>query len=99
MEIVSGDEQRTMLDTSFPEPLVVALRDGEGNTYADKTIAFSVQEGTAAFDAGIAEKETNHSGEASITVLAGSEMGNVPITAELINEKQKYIVLFEVKQH
>ena len=77
--VVSGNNQSEVLDTAFPNPLVVNVTDSSGNPVQNASVTFSVTSGSATV--ATASASTDATGNASTTVTAGGTAGPVVITA------------------
>ncbi|MBZ5726921.1 MAG: hypothetical protein LAP87_18240 [Acidobacteriia bacterium] len=82
LQKLSGDSQNATRNTAFTQPLVVQVNDTRGNPVPNTPVQFAIAAssvGTATLSA--AAVSTNNSGQASITVTAGSAAGAVAVTA------------------
>jgi hypothetical protein len=79
MELVSGDGQSGFPSTTLTSPLVVALRDAQGNAKPGVTVTFAAaQGGGRAWDSDVV---TDASGRAQTVVTLGPTHGRNAITA------------------
>ena len=79
IQVVSGNNQNTLVSTNFAAPIVVGVVDGQGNPVNGAPVTFALTSGSATI--GTASTTTNSSGQASTTVTAGASAGNIVITA------------------
>ena len=73
VQLVSGNSQSTNENTAFPNPLVVAVTDTNGNPVAGQAVTFTVTSGTATVSSPTATTGAN--GQASTTITAGATAG------------------------
>jgi uncharacterized protein (TIGR03437 family) len=76
---LSGDAQTTLINTSFPTPLVVSVVDASGKPVQGATVTFQVTSGIATL--GSSSTTTGANGQATTTVTAGATSGNIVVTA------------------
>jgi len=79
MSYVAGNQQSTLIDTAFPDPLVVEVTDPNGNPVQGATVTWTVSSGSAVVSS--ASVTTGANGQASVTVTAGATAGPVVIIA------------------
>ena len=77
----SGDHQSAVAGTDFAGPLVVVLRDGDGNPVAGATVTFDAPAGRATGILSASSVASDAAGHARITVHAGTVAGSYTITA------------------
>lgn len=79
IEIVSGDRQQGVAGSVLPNPLVVLVRDQNGNPLPGATIQFSVVEGRALFNGrySVETVKSDDSGRAATTLTLGDNPGTV----------------------
>jgi len=75
--IVSGDNQSTGINSPLPEPLVVKVTDQVGNAVSGAAVNFTAPSGTFSNN----PVTTDASGNASVTYTAGTDVGQIIITA------------------
>lgn len=79
-QIVSGNNQSANVNNTFAQPLVVQLTTSNG-TASGITVAFKVQSGSISLSS--ASAVTNASGQAQVTVTAGSVPGAASVLASI----------------
>jgi len=79
--VVSGSPQQAQVGQTLPAPLVVEVRDDNGNPMSGVTVTFAVTSGTATVSAATAQ--TDGSGRASTTVTLGNDGGPIVVTASV----------------
>ena len=79
IDVVSGNNQSTLINTNFAAPLVVEVVDANGNPVNGAPVTFAITSGSASI--GTASTTTNSSGQASTTITAANTAGNIVITA------------------
>ncbi|HTS48731.1 MAG TPA: hypothetical protein VMH05_12350 [Bryobacteraceae bacterium] len=79
--IVSGNNQATVVNTPFANPLVVNVTDSNGQPVQNASVTFTVTSGSATVTT--ANASTGVNGNASTTVTAGGTAGAVVITASI----------------
>jgi len=75
--IVSGDNQSTGVNAPLPNPLVVKVTDQVGNAVSGAAVTFTAPSGTFSSN----PVTTDAGGSASVTYTAGTDVGDVIITA------------------
>lgn len=80
IQVISGDGQSTLKGTDFAEPLVVQVTDVDGEALENIDVSFGLEDQTAA-ELSATTATTDASGQASITVKAGSEPNFYTVTA------------------
>ncbi|MCC6366294.1 MAG: hypothetical protein IT165_22485 [Bryobacterales bacterium] len=80
---VSGDGQSAIVNQAFGSPLVVRVTDANGQGVPGLGITFAVNSGSAALSS--TSVNSDSSGNASVSVTAGSSPGPVTITASFGN--------------
>ena len=83
LEIISGDNQQVQFDTALAEPLVVELRDWQGNLLPDKEVTFKVTEGDALLNgvSDIVELTTDANGLAALSLVLGYAIENAVVVS------------------
>lgn len=78
LQTVSGNNQTTLINTAFPNPLIVQVNGSNGSPLAGVPVQFAVTSGTATLSSGSATTGSN--GQASVTATAGGTAGTVTVT-------------------
>ena len=78
LQIVSGNNQSTNINTAFTDPLIVQVND-QTTPVAGVGVSFAVASGSAVLSASNATSNT--AGQAQVTVTAGATTGPITITA------------------
>jgi len=79
--VVSGNGQYALADAAFANPLVVQVNSSTGAPAVNAVVTFSVTGVYASLSS--TSVATNSSGQAQVTVTAGSTLGNVTVTASV----------------
>jgi uncharacterized protein (TIGR03437 family) len=79
MNIVSGNNQTTTVNTAFPLPLTVQIKDAANNNVSGATVSFAVTSGNATVNPTTAV--TDSQGRASTTATASQSSGLIVVTA------------------
>lgn len=83
LKLVSGGTQSVVEGNPFPQPLVFAITDNNGNPLSNLTVGFSLAGGSAGLSATSAV--SNSQGQVSVNVTAGSTPGTVTVNASYGN--------------
>jgi hypothetical protein len=78
--VTSGDAQTGAVATAVAAPVVVHVKDANGNAVSGATVTFSV---TGSATLGNTTAQTDASGNASTTVTFGNTSGSVVVTAQV----------------
>jgi uncharacterized protein (TIGR03437 family) len=78
---VSGDNQTAIVNTGFPQPLVVRVTNAQGAPVPNVSVAFQVTSGTATLSSPSATTAAN--GQAQVNVTAGASAGSIVVRASL----------------
>ena len=83
LEIISDDNQHGQFGSALAEPLVVELRDWQGNLLPDTQVTFEVYEGDALLngESKIVEVTTDANGHASQTLVLGYTIKNLVLVS------------------
>jgi uncharacterized protein (TIGR03437 family) len=81
LDKVSGDQQTTQSDQKFPADLVVQVIGTNGQPLANQSIGFAVTSGAAVLST--LSAPTDATGQARVTVTAGSTPGTVTVRAAI----------------
>lgn len=76
LEIISGNNQSGDIESTLEEPIIVLIKDQNGNPYQGADVNFSVTEGSTSQQI----VATNNNGEASINWTLGSTEGEQILT-------------------
>ena len=78
LEIISGDHQHGQFGSALAQPLVVEVRDWQGNLLPDTQVTFGVYEGDALLngESKIVEVTTDANGRAAQTLVLGNTIEN-----------------------
>ncbi len=79
MNIVSGNNQTTTINTAFPLPLTVQIKDSNNNNVSGATVTFAVTSGNGTVNPATAT--TDSQGRASTTATAAQSAGILVVTA------------------
>lgn len=79
LSIMSGDAQQTTPNTATAAPLVVAVKDQNGDALANETVTWTISSGTGALSATTSTTDSN--GQASVTYTPDAITGTTTITA------------------
>jgi len=79
LNLVSGSGQSVLVNTAFPNPLIVQVNDARNIPVAGVPVSFALTSGSATLSGTSVNTDAN--GQASITVTAGATAGPVVITA------------------
>jgi 5-hydroxyisourate hydrolase-like protein (transthyretin family) len=79
LSLFSGNNQTAAVGTALPQPLVVQVRDGQGNPQAGVSVGFSVIAGNGTLSSTTATTDAN--GRASTALTLGTTAGAVTVTA------------------
>jgi uncharacterized protein (TIGR03437 family) len=79
ISIVSGNNQSALVNTAFANPLVVQVNSSTGAPAVNTAVTFTVTSGVVTLSA--TTVTTNNSGQAQVTVTAGSIYGTVNVMA------------------
>ncbi len=79
LSIMSGDAQQTTPNTATASPLVVEVKDQNGNLLANETVTWAISSGTGALSATTSTTDSN--GQASVTYTPDASTGTTSITA------------------
>ena len=77
----SGSNQEVAANAQAPQPLVVTIRDQDGNTMENVAVTWVIKSGSGTLSA--AESTTNGDGQASVMYTAGASTGTTRILAEV----------------
>lgn len=80
---VNGDNQSAVIGRPFANPLSVQLFDAQGRAISGATVTFAIQSGQATLSASSAV--TNSQGIASVNATAGTNPGQISISASAVN--------------
>jgi len=94
MTLVSGTGQSVLVNTPFPNPLVVQVNDAHNNPVTNAPVTFSLTSGSAVL--GATNVNTAANGQASINVAAGANAGPVVITASTTAGNNVYSQTFNL---
>ncbi|MBI9069559.1 MAG: Ig-like domain-containing protein [Salinivirgaceae bacterium] len=81
IEIVSGDNQRALVETDLTNPVVVIVKDQNGDAFAGTTVSFATKDGSVASETSI----TDDDGEASVYWTLGTSKGEQTLTVTAFN--------------
>ncbi|MBI9052290.1 MAG: DUF1566 domain-containing protein [Bacteroidales bacterium] len=76
IELVSGGNQTAMVETTLENPVIVLVKDQEGNVFAGETVKFAVSEGSVSAVSVV----TDANGKANITWTLGASEGTQTLT-------------------
>ena len=93
LQIVSGGNQETAVNTPFPDPLIVLASD-DGQPVSGATVSFTVTSGPATLSASTAV--TDAQGQAQVTATAGATAGAVVVTASAMYGGATYSQVFQL---
>lgn len=79
--IVSGNNQRIMVQVAFLDALIVLVTDADGNEVPNATVDWAITQGGGSLSA--SSSTTNASGEASVTLTAGMDEETIQVTASV----------------
>ena len=77
----SGSNQVVAPNAQAAQPLVVTVRDQDGNGLENVTVQWTIRAGSGTLSA--AQSTTDGKGEASVLYTAGASTGNVTVSAEV----------------
>jgi uncharacterized protein (TIGR03437 family) len=77
---ISGDNQTAFTNTTFPQPLIVEVRDTQGAAVVGTAVNFAVTGGPGSIPGG-GSVTTDAQGRALVNVQAGASAGTVTVTA------------------
>jgi Big-like domain-containing protein len=80
VSVVSGNTQTGVVATAVTNPVMVQVKDANGNPVSGATVTFAV---TGSATLGNTTVQTDASGNASTTVMLGNTSGNVVVTASV----------------
>ncbi len=90
MNKIQGDGQTAFVNSSYPQALVVELRDDQNKVVSGSPVNFSVNTGTASLSPNGGAVTTDSSGRASVSVVAGSLAGTIVIQATAAGFSQTF---------
>ncbi len=79
LSIMSGDAQQTTPNTAIPAPLVVEVKDQNGDLLANETVTWAITSGTGALSTTTSITDAN--GQASVTYTPDDNTGTTTISA------------------
>ena len=79
LQIVSGNNQIGVVNTTLLQPLVIQVNDSGGNPITGVSVVFSAPSGTISGS----PATTNSSGQATVNYTAGTSAGSVAVTASV----------------
>ena len=85
-----GDGQTAFVNSAFPVPLVIELRDDQNRVVSGSPVNFNVIGGSGTLSPNGGSVTTDASGRASVSVAAGNQAGNLTIRASAAGLTQTF---------
>ncbi|MEP7384715.1 MAG: Ig-like domain-containing protein [Gemmatimonadota bacterium] len=79
LSIMSGDAQQTTPNTPITAPLVVEVKDQNGDAFEDQVVTWAISSGTGTLSSNSSASDAN--GQASVTYIPDDQTGTITITA------------------